>query len=91
MNETGQICKRGKQILIMVWKARVGNYHLQFGSIEARLGCSCFLMILLAILFFLFPHQHRHPGDDGADDVIISKARNLLSVTLTSDGLLVVL
>jgi hypothetical protein len=44
-----------KTNLKIVWKARVGNDYLQLGSTEAEAVCSCFLVILLAILFFLFP------------------------------------
>ncbi len=33
------------------------------------------------------PHQHRHPGNDGAETLSFLKARNLLRVTLTSSTL----
>jgi hypothetical protein len=43
--------------------------------IALRLGlvCSYFLLTLLALLFFLFPTNTRHPVDDRAEDFIIFK------------------
>jgi hypothetical protein len=51
-----------------------------FSLTALRLGLvsSYFLVILL---FFLFLTNTRHPVDDGAEDSIIFKARNLLRVT----------
>jgi hypothetical protein len=42
-------------------------------ALRLRLFADNFLVILLALLFFLFLTSTRHSGDDGAEDIIIFK------------------
>jgi hypothetical protein len=58
-------------------QARAGNDPLQLDITETGVSFSYFLMTLLALLFFLFPHKHRHPGHCEAEDIIIFKGRDL--------------
>ncbi len=71
MDVTGQKHKRGKYILKMVLKARVGNDPVQLDSTEAGVICSYFLINQPGPLDLSLPHEHRHPVDDGAENIII--------------------
>jgi hypothetical protein len=65
-----------KTNLKIVRKARVGNDYLKLGSTVC-------LFVCLQLLsrdppdhpVLSFPHQHRHPGDDVAEDIIIFKGQ----------------
>jgi hypothetical protein len=49
--------------------------------LRVRLLCSYFLVTLLALLIFLYI-TNRHPGDDGAEDIIIFKGQDPPQVDL---------
>jgi hypothetical protein len=55
----------------MVWKARVGNDPLQLDSTVAGVSLQLLLDDPLDLPDLPLPHQHRHPRDDGAKNIII--------------------
>ncbi len=60
----------------MVQKARVGDDPLQLDSIEARVTLHLLPDDPSGPPELSLPHQQRHPGDDGAEDIIIFKGQD---------------
>jgi hypothetical protein len=60
----------------MVSKARVENDPLQLDYTEARITLQLVPCDPPDPPHLSLSHQHRHPGHDGAEDIIISKGQD---------------